>query len=69
MPDVIDLWLIPLCILWILCLFVASKPLTRNQTPERTGLVTKKTHKRIGRESTTVSVLSIQSDADPIMGL
>jgi hypothetical protein len=32
MMDVIDSQLIPLFFLWILCLFVASKTLTRKQT-------------------------------------
>ncbi len=48
MMDVIDSRRIPLFLLWILCLFVASKTLTRKQTRERAGLATKthKTHKR-----------------------
>ncbi len=47
MLAVIDSRLIPLFLVWILCIFVARKTLIHKQTLERIGLATKthKTHK------------------------
>ena len=51
MMEMINSTLIPFYLLWILCLFVARKTLTRKQTHERKWLATKthKTHKIMNR--------------------
>ena len=62
MMYVIDLRVIPLFLLWILCLFVASKTLTRKQTPERIGLATKtQDSQKYGQDETTLLVTDISS--------
>ena len=63
MMYVIDLRVIPLFLLWILCLFVASKTLTRKQTPERsrTGHKNTQDSQKYGQDETTLLVTDISS--------
>ena len=54
--------------LWILCLFVASKTLTRKQTPGRLLLATKthKTHKKEEQNGTKLVVTDTLRSGQPL---